>query len=228
MFGGSLVKAKFVCYPGTEDNMMGGTPWEMPFFLNPASIKTHKEVSYEDDAGAQRTLAIRFSHVHPTCLELGELWFDTYDTRKSVREQYIDKLEDLCNYDPETHYPPVVVFHFGEFSQATKHKYDYTFFVSKLDVDYTMFLADGTPVRAQVAICLKQVLTASGEQVTRDKRSPDHARVYTVKRGDTLQGIARFAYEDPREWRRIANSNAIDDPMDLRPGRVLVLPPILR
>ena len=28
-------------------------------------------------------------------MKLGELWFDTYESRKSVRTEYIDKLERL-------------------------------------------------------------------------------------------------------------------------------------
>jgi nucleoid-associated protein YgaU len=33
-------------------------------------------------------------------------------------------------------------------------------------------------------------------------------------------------YADPRLWREIANANDIDDPMDVKPGTVLKLPPL--
>jgi nucleoid-associated protein YgaU len=49
-----------------------------------------------------------------------------------------------------------------------------------------------------------------------------------MKRGDTLQAIAHAEYDDPREWRRIADTNGIDDPMSLRPGNKLLVPPILK
>jgi nucleoid-associated protein YgaU len=40
--------------------------------------------------------------------------------------------------------------------------------------------------------------------------------------------IAAREYEDPAEWRRIADANGIDDPLQLEPGRRLMIPPILR
>ncbi|MFO0750609.1 MAG: LysM peptidoglycan-binding domain-containing protein [Myxococcota bacterium] len=227
-FGGKLEKAKFICYPGTPEDLLGGTPRELPFFLNPSTIHMEKEMKFEEQPTVQTTTGVRYAHTDPICLSIGELWFDTYDTRKSVREEYIDELESLADYDPDTHYPRTIVFHFGVFSARTKHQVVYTFFLSKLSVDYTMFLCDGTPVRAKVSVSLKQLMTPRLEQEVRPKQSPDHARIYTVKRGDTLQRISTFAYGSPSEWRRIADSNHLDDPMSLRPGAKLVLPPILR
>jgi nucleoid-associated protein YgaU len=60
------------------------------------------------------------------------------------------------------------------------------------------------------------------------KNSPDHAKVYTVQRGDTLQSISFREYDDPAEWRRIADANSVDDPMALEPGMKLLVPPILK
>ena len=60
-----------------------------------------------------------------------------------------------------------------------------------------------------------------------EHESPDNAKVRAVLRGDTLQSIAFAEYDDPAEWRRIADSNGIDDPSDLRPGQRLLIPPIL-
>jgi len=48
-----------------------------------------------------------------------------------------------------------------------------------------------------------------------------------VKHGDTLSLIAHEEYDDPAEWRRIADANGINDPKDVKPGTVLTLPPIL-
>jgi nucleoid-associated protein YgaU len=48
-----------------------------------------------------------------------------------------------------------------------------------------------------------------------------------VGRGDTLQSIAFKEYDDAGEWRRIAEANGIDDPLELAPGKRLLIPPIL-
>jgi nucleoid-associated protein YgaU len=49
-----------------------------------------------------------------------------------------------------------------------------------------------------------------------------------VKRGDTLSRIAADEYDDPREWRRIADANpeATANPLRLEPGTTLVIPPL--
>ena len=49
-----------------------------------------------------------------------------------------------------------------------------------------------------------------------------------MRRGDTLPGIAAREYGDPALWREIADENprAAASPVRLRPGDVLVLPPV--
>ena len=39
--------------------------------------------------------------------------------------------------------------------------------------------------------------------------------------------IAHEEYDDAGEWRRIADANGIMDPREVKPGTVLMLPPIL-
>ncbi len=233
IFGGQLVKAKLVIFKNPDLDKPPKDGWlkgddEITFFLNPSSISVTKTAKTEKDSANQGQSETKFVQTEPTCLTIGELWFDTYDTRESVREQYIDKLEALLDYVPDTHVLPVVSFVWGKFSQDTENGPNYAFFVTKLNVDYTMFLPDATPVRAKVKLGLEQATTKAQENARRQKKSPDHAKLYTVKRGDTLQAIAQREYEDPREWRRIAKTNNIDDPMALRPGTKLLVPPILK
>jgi len=228
VFGGTLVKAKLKSYKEFKAGALSGPLLEMEFFINPEKIKTSQEVILKGDQGAQRTEEKKYDGSLPQCLTLDGLVFDTYDTRKSVRSEYIDKLEKLVKYHPQTHHIPVVHFVWGQFSQDTETSPENVFYVSKLDVEYTMFLPDATPVRATVTLGMEQKLPPDAEEQNRPKNSPDHAKLYTVKRGDTLQAIANAEYDDPREWRRIAKTNNIDDPMTLRPGMKLLVPPILK
>ena len=47
---------------------------------------------------------------------------------------------------------------------------------------------------------------------------------YRVAQGDTLQGIARAAYGDARQWYRIAEANGLNSDRDLKVGQSLVIP----
>ena len=61
-----------------------------------------------------------------------------------------------------------------------------------------------------------------------DRDPPDHTKRRTVKMGETLALIAHEEYDDPAEWRRIADANGIEDPLNLTPGTRLLVPPILK
>ncbi|MGH7178425.1 MAG: LysM peptidoglycan-binding domain-containing protein [Tepidisphaeraceae bacterium] len=47
---------------------------------------------------------------------------------------------------------------------------------------------------------------------------------YTVKRGDTLYGIARTRYGDGKQWQKIASANPGVTPQSLKVGQTLVIP----
>jgi nucleoid-associated protein YgaU len=47
-----------------------------------------------------------------------------------------------------------------------------------------------------------------------------------IKQGETLDFIAAEEYGEARHWRYIAATNNINDPLRLRPGTVLSLPPL--
>lgn len=219
-FGGQLAKAEIQAY---KDEGLKSHYVTIPLWINPSVITTSIEAQTETKSDNQGNTQNRYSHTLPMCLRLGELWFDTYDTRENVRSKYINKLESLVRYHRETHVAPWVVFNWGNFTQASLLPALNKFMVTKVETEYCMFLEDGTPVRAKVALSLEQY-----SKKTEEKQSPDHAKLYTVKAGDTLQGIAYAEYDNAAEWRRIANTNKLDDPMSLYPGQKLLIPPILR
>ena len=222
-FGGKLEKAKLSIFKVSTESPVAFPAGELECYINPHTIRIDKEVEFKEEPHSQSLVSLKYSHTKPMCLTLGELWFDSYDTRESVRLKYIDTLEGLLDYNPDSHVVNAVVF-----TWATKHISLYVFAVSKIEVEYNLFLPDGTPCRAKAMVHLRQLTTAQDIMKLLTKQSPDHARIYTVQRGDTLQGIAMKAYDDPKEWRRIALTNRIDDPMDMRPGAQLILPPILK
>lgn len=226
LFRGQLQKACLVAYDKPGGSELSG--YQVDFFLNPKSITVVKSVEIEGPQTEGTTEETRWTMTNPLELQIGELWFDTYETRKNVRKEYIDKLERLLDYNKDTHHIPCVRLVWGQFTQGSERDSQYLFYVEKLTVDYTMFLPDGTPVRAKAKVDLKQALPVSQQMDENPKQSPDHAKLYTVKRGDTLQGIAYEEYDDPREWRRIADTNGIDDPMGLEPGSKLLVPPIIK
>lgn len=91
-------------------------------------------------------------------------------------------------------------------------------------MQFTLFLPSGVPVRATVDVTFKQYYDGTGE--TGRLQSANFTKHYIVQSGDTLAGIAAEKYEDPTKWRAIAQENNIDDPLELYPGQLLVIPAI--
>ncbi|MBK6318986.1 MAG: LysM peptidoglycan-binding domain-containing protein [Dehalococcoidia bacterium] len=90
-----------------------------------------------------------------------------------------------------------------------------------------MFLGDGTPVRATVNLSLKQAKDPGRfpAQNPTSGGAAGHKRHVVLQR-ETLDSIAAREYGEARHWRHIAEANGIEDPMRLRPGTVLALPPL--
>lgn len=201
---------------------------DFTFHYNPETVTVEKRTVFKDhqkqglDSGEKE-----WTHGISRTLKVSSLYFDTFEVKKNVRKEYIDKLEALAHFDPALHRPPKVLFQWGQFMAENDDYNSCQWYVQKVTVQYVMFLNDGTPVRAKVDLELIEATTAD-RQMEKPKESPDHAKVYTVHRGDTLQSIAFREYDDPAEWRRIAEANGIDDPMAVEPGTKLLVPPILK
>jgi hypothetical protein len=145
-----------------------------------------------------------------------ELLVDTSDTLDDVRDRYVTRLRSLMNLNVELHAPPIVLL-----------VWDTQIFrgvLESLGVTYTLFRPDGVPLRAKLAVSLKEYRPADVQKRERPTSSPDFEKSYLAQRGDTLSGIAYKVYRDPTQWRAIATANDIRDPRRLPVGRTLDLP----
>ena len=144
-----------------------------------------------------------------------ELFFDTWEQQGDVRK-HTDRIYGLLNIRGPLHRPPVCTFTWGRFN--------FECLVERVGGRFTLFLADGTPVRATLSVSFKEYTEV--EALVRDPptESADHAKSYLVRRGDTLASIAAAEYGDPARWRPIAEANRLENPRLLAPGTRLDLP----
>lgn len=153
-----------------------------------------------------------------------DLLFDTTVTGSNVQSKFINFLVDLTRpaegLDPPQ--PAQCKFVWGDFTKG-----DYLSFkavVSNLQVNYTYFLANGTPTRAEVDITFKEPDDVTGG--TNPTSRSEARKVWTVVQGQSLDWIAFQEYGDSSAWRHIARANNLQNPRALRPGMVLRLPPL--
>ena len=188
----------------------------VPVRFNPTEYQLQKQNSFADiNIPGLETPPIQFVRGAGEKLST-ELLVDTSDTLEDVRKKYVNRLRGLMNIQSELHAPPIVRLVWDE--QVFRGVVD------SLTVTYLMFRPDGVPLRARLAISLKEYRPAEVQVKESPKFSPDFEKSYTVVRGDSLSKIAAQVYRDAAQWRAIAQANQIRDPRRLSPGRVLTLP----
>lgn len=227
--GGQLTKAKLKV---EDDEAKDLKDLELEFQFNPEEIKiTRQQATMKQNTSGKADVKNNggMAPHAESRMVLKNVIFDTYEEKPngSVYEKYVKTLEKMLGYDKGKHAPCQLAFHWGAFTKERTGNARILCRLDKLDVDYTMFLNDGKPVRCKIAMEFRVGLTADEQQKAEPFGSPDHAKLWTVKRGDTLADIASEEYDNPGEWRRIADANGIDDPLTLTPGMKLLVPPIL-
>jgi hypothetical protein len=170
----------------------------------------------------------QFGGGDPETLTL-QLMFDTYvgaNGSKDVRAEYTSKIWKLAQIDPklrdmggkENGRPPRVCFQWGP-------TWSFTAVITSIKQKFTLFSADGTPVRATMDVTFQQVI----DDKNKPKQNPTSGGTggesrWVVKEGDTLASIAYESYGDATRWRTIADANRLTRVRDLRPGLELGIP----
>ncbi|HEY4004110.1 MAG TPA: hypothetical protein VGM60_02835 [Pseudonocardia sp.] len=142
-----------------------------------------------------------------------ELFYDTYELGTDVRP-HVQRVIRLLDPDQRTHAPPVLLFMMGTFS--------FQCVLLEANQQVTMFLADGTPVRARLSVRFQEYVRL--EVQTRRGLFVGPPTLHQLTERDTLPDLAATYLGDPRRWREIAEANDIDDPLRLVPGAPLVMP----
>lgn len=155
-----------------------------------------------------------------------ELFLDDYTdppnrqvgpSKKSVEER-IKELSALLNIDSQIHAPPVVRFAWGNL--------EFTGIIDKLGRKASLFQPDGKVARAKLAISFKEYRTLEQQMDSPRRESSDKSKRRVVIGQDSLWALAVREYQDPAQWKLIAEANDLDDPREIAPGQWLVLPPL--
>ncbi|HAA32043.1 MAG TPA: hypothetical protein DCE56_35490 [Cyanobacteria bacterium UBA8553] len=143
----TLVKATLIGIDGGEN---------IKFMFNPTEITFSRTISLEQPPGAQTDKGenkVSFKHPNPYSLKISNIIFDTYEEGTSVLN-YITKLKAAVEFsksgEGQSKRPPIYLFTWGDTSYLRC-------FVKTLTFKLTMFLDNGTPVRASVDLDLEQV-----------------------------------------------------------------------
>ncbi len=224
---GQLIRGRLV----VEEGSLQGQSVE--FMFNPTEYTISKSNQWNLKANKSGNVPKwEFGGGEPRQLQV-ELFFESYLPRQGVAATDVRKLTNqLFNFmtidaalkgkNSKMGQPPKCRLIWG---QDTKHQFDC--YITSCQVKYTLFQEDGTPVRATATLTLKEVRDPKALLPTNPTSAGEPGRrIWVVQEGDRLDWIAYQEYGDAREWRRIAEANRIFNPLDLRPGTALAIPPL--
>ena len=216
-------KAKLVC---KDDNLPDGyAPIEVMFNPNKYTMGTSMKINRTDSPATPGGTP---QYQGTGTIDLGmELFLDAFSEMEGDVTPQITQLlgwtypTNTTNTGAEgaLPMPPLVGLEWGANTQLA----GFWGFLTKVDVTYTVFRMDGTPVRATVNISI------SGQSETMAAQNPtSHAtesrRARQLTDGDTLHSIAFRELGNATHWRAIAELNDIDDPQRVHSGQSVLIP----
>lgn len=150
-----LEKAALIPAPGEASEVK-----QIDFMFNPTELKFSRNISIEQSEGSQTPSGQNrssFKHPNPYSLTISNIILDTYEKPES-QQSVLNPLKpftDAIAYakgagDGAAKRPPVFIFTWG------KNQY-LRCFIKSCNFRLTMFLPNGTPVRAIVDLTLEQV-----------------------------------------------------------------------
>lgn len=144
--------------------------------FNPKDLKVSKKVAWTKEEGAENDEPNQvFGKPDPSTLAV-TLQFDTYEEGVSVYAKYVHAIEQLTMIISDSkRRPPVCRLVWGSFT--------FKGVITSLDQTYTMFLANGTPVRCDCSISMTK---ASGASAADEKKGKGQGGKAPFKASDPL------------------------------------------
>jgi len=210
----------------TETNQVIHARGAPRIFFNPNQYALTKKVGWKETPGVGLDLPqLQFSRGDTRVLALS-LLFDSYEDRTDVRA-LTKRIADLTEVADGKDRPPWIKVFWGP-DQPKHVGLPFMGVVESVTQKFTLFLDDGTPVRATVDVSIREIEAPEKQfkRTARKRRSPIQARARTVRPGDSVWSIAAAEYGDPARWRPIAVANELANPRDLKAGTVLLVPSV--
>ena len=196
----------------------GGTGKKIEFQFNPKEFSVSKSANWKETVTHTQT-DVEYLGPSPSTMSL-TMFLDGSEKGTDVSKQVKELMDACMPTDASTSknrpLPPGVRFGWD--------KVYFEGYLTKVEARYTLFKRDGVPIRAACTLSIAEFAHVRPGQNPTSGGVSSH-RSYEVVDGDTLPSIAYREYGHAAHWRGIAATNRIDDPLRLRPGARLLIPP---
>ena len=192
-------------------------PLPIPVMFNPPEYRIEKTNQYAEIGipGLGSSL-LQFVRGNAQSLSM-ELFFDSSDSGIDVRIR-TELVVGLTTPNAQTHAPPRLMFVWGTLI--------FPCVLESVTQQFTYFNSAGMPLRATLTVTLKSYDKLPDLLSSIPFESADRTKGYVMKGGNSLQSVAAQEYDDPREWRLIAEASNVDNPLTVPAGYALTIPPL--
>ena len=196
---------------------------KVEFMFNPHQYSLSLSHTYKATGMGGNAPKIEITGVGQQKVTLNDLIFDRYEEGGDIRQEMTHLLQLM---------EPVRVGEANNTAKADARKlrfqwgsFSFECYIESITQNYILFTKDGVPVRAKVNVTLVEFGTGALPLQNPTSGGGPIERVWRVTRGDRLDTIAAEVYKDATKWRLIAEHNGIWNPLLLRPGDELSIPP---
>lgn len=204
--------------------------------INPEQFSQQFKIDYnrEQPHGSQHN-DLQYKYTRPQDLKLDFIFDGTgiVPNKKKTGTFHKDVVSQLKEFfrltytmNPETHKPNFLRLLWGDFSFGYADQNGFNCLLTDLQVTYTLFASNGTPLRAK----LSATFTSYTELVRRlneqKKNSPDLTHVRKAIAGDTLPLMTYRIYDDPSYYLQVAKVNGLVSFRQLATNTDLRFPPL--
>lgn len=201
--------------------------------FNPASFSQKYEIEYGRHQGLNSTnKRVDYARSKPRELNLKlvldgtgvqEMGILTLGRQKSVSDRVKAFIDLTFRMNGNIHEPNFLVVEWGGKDDGGLI---FSCRLASVDVAYTSFNRDGSPLRAELDVRLISDQDVKKRMAQENKSSPDLTHSRIVKSGDTLPLLTKEVYGSSQYYLRVAQANNLDDFRNLTPGQEIFFPPL--
>jgi nucleoid-associated protein YgaU len=228
------MKLKKLTIKAYEKEARSGTPiGAFEAMFNPESFSQKYEIRYSSKQGINSTdRRADYANSNPRELNLklvldgtnaDEMDSAVLSSRKSVSDRVKQFLDLTWRMNGKIHQPNFLVVEWGGKEDGGLI---FSCRLASVNVSYTSFDRDGSPLRAELDINLISDEEVKKRTAKDGKTSPDLTHSRIVKSGDTLPLLTKEVYGTSAYYLRVAQVNRLNDFRNLTPGQELLFPPL--
>jgi hypothetical protein len=196
--------------------------------INPDSFTKNYKIEHNvTRASGNSGQEVKFKATAPEELKI-DFIFDGTGTMEGYTEMYSDMtvqdqikkfVDTVYTFNGNTHRPNFLLLIWGT-------EIRFRCVLTNLDVNYTLFHSDGTPIRAKASATFLDYVAKEERLAQEQRRSPDLTHYRQVKQADRLDLLTHKIYNSPKYLMQVAKVNQLTTIREITPGKELYFPPL--